>query len=106
MIKPPEYLALGSIVTLKGSEKKLMVLNRALLVDLDGNKREYYDYSFCFYPEGLIGDNVIYSNHDCIDTVLFEGHSDDEDIELMKAISAAVMELNVEKGNPNPDGEW
>lgn len=106
MIEAPDFLPLGSVVRIKGSSKKLLVIGRALAVEADEGVREYYDYSLALYPEGLIGDAVIYTNHDCIEEVLFEGFSDAEDRELTELLGDTVPKLNLRKGTPQPVGEW
>lgn len=44
-----EYLPLGSVVTLKEGEKKLMICGR---VQREVRSRTVYDYCACLYPEG------------------------------------------------------
>ena len=105
MIEAPEYVPLGSVVSLKGNEKKLMVIGRALMVG-DGDGREYYDYAFCLYPEGMLGDVIVYSNHENIETVHARGFADAEDEAVRGAITAALAELEVPKSRPEPLEAW
>lgn len=106
MNEVPDFLPLGSIVSLKGNEKKLMILGRALVYKKDDGTKEYYDYSFCLYPEGLIGDAVIYSNHDCIETIHFKGFTDDENEKLLESFREVLPKLEVPKANPVAQTQW
>ena len=73
-----EYLPLGSIVLLKGGTKKVMIIARGLEVKLEG-KITFLDYGGVQYPEGLIGDELAYFNHDGIRKVIFKGYRDEDD---------------------------
>lgn len=106
MIEAPDYLPLGSVVTLKGNAKAMMVVARALVVNEEQGGQAYYDYGLCLYPEGLIGDAVVYSNHDCVDDVIFQGFRDEEDAKLMATIAEALPNLEVKKASPSPVSTW
>ena len=41
-----------------------------------------FDYGACLYPEGMVGDSLIYFNHEDVFKVVQEGYSDDDN-ELM-----------------------
>lgn len=105
MIEAPEFLPLGSVVSLKGNPKKLLLIGRALLVENEGT-REYYDYSFCLYPEGMVGDAVIYSNHENVDSIHFRGFEDEENAQVLDNVRAAVLGLDVPKAQPQAMGAW
>lgn len=106
MIEAPDFLPLGSIVSLKGNTKKLMVLGRGLVFKKDDGTKEYYDYSFCLYPHGMIGDAVIYSNHDCIDTVFYRGYRDEEEEQYLSSVIEVLSLTDVPKANPQVESEW
>ena len=57
-----EFLPLGSIVQLKGGVKKIMIIARGAFAVVKGEKR-YFDYGACTYPEGVIGDALLYFQH-------------------------------------------
>lgn len=76
-------LPIGSIVYLKEGTNKLMILNRGPIIELDGTKT-LFDYSGCFYPQGLVPENVFYFNHENIDEVVFEGFKDSEEDRFQK----------------------
>lgn len=72
---PNKYLPIGSIVKLKGNDKKLMVIGYYSLEY--NNSVKIYDYVGCSYPEGLLIKNNSYSfNHSDISTVVFNGYLD------------------------------
>ena len=106
MIECPDFLPLGSVAVLKGNAKKLLVIGRALAVENDEGEKEYYDYSFALYPEGLVRDTVIYSNHDCIDEVLFRGFEDEENAAVIETLKEILPKMDLPKANPQPVGEW
>lgn len=105
MIEAPEFLPLGSVVSLEGNPKKVMVIGRALLFEETG-QRTYYDYSFCLYPEGMLGDAVIYSNHENIQAVHFRGLHDEEDDRALRSIVQALAALDVPKADPQALEAW
>ncbi len=105
MIEMPEFLPIGSVVSLKGNEKKLMVIGRALILGEEGS-REYYDYAFCLYPEGMLGDAVIYGNHEAISVVHFAGFRDEEDDGVLKQIEDVLAQADVPKSQPQPLNAW
>ncbi|MBO5138637.1 MAG: DUF4176 domain-containing protein [Bacilli bacterium] len=69
-----ELLPIGTIVLLKGANKRIMVTG-FLFVDILQNKN--YDYCGCAYPEGMTTkENVITFNHNQIDSIYHIGYSD------------------------------
>lgn len=106
MIDCPDFLPLGSVVRIKGSQKTLMVISRGMAVDRDERGKEYYDYGMCLYPEGLIRDTVVYSNHDCIEEVLFRGFQNDDDAAIVAQMQEVLPKVDIPKGNPQPSEEW
>jgi hypothetical protein len=92
------YLPLGSQVVLKGDFRKTMIISRGLLVDINGEK-VFFEYAGCQYPEGLVGDKVLYFNHEDISQIVFEGYSDDENKCFVNNINDMVEKANVVKGN-------
>lgn len=93
-----KLLTLGSVVILKGSTKKIMIISRAIALGVRGNPY-YFDYGACFYPEGLINDQLLYFNHEDIMEVLYEGFSDEEEELMQKNIKLFISQSNLEKGN-------
>ena len=56
-MKEEKFLPLGSVILVKGSVKKLILIGRGVVAILKGEQK-YFDYVACTYPEGLIGENV------------------------------------------------
>ncbi len=91
-------LPIGSIVYLREGTNKIMILNRAPILPSKENKEEglWYDYSGCFYPQGLNPNNVFYFNEENIDEVVFEGFKDDDEERFQK-----IFQDWQEQNNPN-----
>lgn len=97
----PSFLPLGSVVVVRGSTKKLMVIARALALRQKGGPC-YYDYGGCLYPEGLLGDRVAYFNHDAIQHVFFEGFTDADNDLMLENLRENVSKVTIRKGDPAP----
>jgi len=93
------YLPLGSIVILKGGVKKLMIISRGMAVKIN-NEEQFFDYGGVHYPEGLIGEQVAYFNHDGIVKTVHEGYSDDDDKMMVDAINEFREKRGLKKGDP------
>lgn len=93
------FLPLGSIVSVKGNPKKILIIARGLATDIKG-KTYYFDYGGCTYPEGLIGDAVAYFNHRDIEKLFFNGFSDTENLQMVNHINAVLSKSSYERGNP------
>ncbi len=76
-------LPIGSIVYLKEGTSKIMILNRGPIIKMN-DEELLFDYSGCFYPQGLLPDNVFYFNHENIDEVIFEGYTDADEERYQK----------------------
>lgn len=88
------YLPLGSVVLLKNGQKKLMICGR---IQTDVATNISYDYSGCFYPEGLIKSTEVFLfNNENIDNVFFIGYQDEEELRFRKYISEKVDSDNQE----------
>lgn len=94
-----DYLPLGSIVIVKGNVKKFMIVSRGLLTKIE-NGICYFDYGGCLYPEGLIGDAIVYFNHADIAAVVAEGYRDDDDKIAVGNIHNYLEHHEVRYGNP------
>lgn len=90
-----DYLPLGSIVIINGGIKKYVIIARGLQVKIDGGQH-FFDYGACMYPEGMIGDQIIYFQHSNIKKVIFHGFSDDDDKLLVENIQENFEKLALE----------
>ncbi|CAM4250080.1 DUF4176 domain-containing protein [Listeria booriae] len=93
------FLPLGSICIVEGNTKKIMIIARALAVKV-GEKTYYFDYGASLYPEGMIGDSLIYFNQENIADVVHEGFRDKENEEMENNIVKWVEQCPFPKGDP------
>lgn len=64
-------LPLGSVVLLRGAQKKLMIYGRK---QIHQENNQMYDYLGVVYPEGYIDPNYTFLfNHEDIDSIEFKG---------------------------------
>jgi len=60
-----KFLPIGTVVLLKGAEKRIMITGFCTYVD--DEQKTMYDYCGCLYPEGVLAsDQVAIFNHDQI----------------------------------------
>ena len=100
-METPEFVPLGTICIVKGNTKKLMVIARGLALRQDEGLR-YFDYGACMYPEGLLGDQVIYFNHNAIQKIVSEGYRDEDNELLLETLKDNLEALDMIKGDPKP----
>lgn len=88
-------LPLGSVVLLKGANKRVMVFARIQTIV---GKGDIFDYAACSYPEGLADpQNVIFFNHDDIARVYFIGFQDSDELLFREKVLANLGELYVDE---------
>lgn len=102
-MKKMEFLPLGSIVILHGTVKKLMIIQRAVQVEQNQEKK-YFDYGAALYPEGLVENRVAYFNQPDIAKVIDVGYKDDDDDLMQEQINDVLVKLD-DSGNPDPFAE-
>lgn len=86
-----KLLPSGSIVLLEGGSKKLMIYGRKQIVV--SNNPKMFDYIGVFYPEGYIDQEYTFAfNHSDIETVIFEGYQDEEEIEFQEVLKEAIID--------------
>ncbi len=89
------FLPIGSIVLLKKGEKRLMICGR-IQVDVGSGVR--YDYSGCFYPEGVLdSDELYFFNNEEIKEVFFVGFQDREEFACRELLGKIVEKYEQEK---------
>ena len=98
-MKKVEFLPLGSVIKLRGSIRKVIVVARGLMT-IVGDKALYFDYGGALYPEGILGDQIMYFNHDDIEEVVFNGYENEENTEMVKQLQNWMEKSDAEKGNP------
>lgn len=97
-MKETTMLPLGSIIILKGNTKKMMIISRVIAVPVKGNIYRF-DYGACLHPEGVVGENLIYFNHEDIFKIVQEGYTNDENELMLENIAAVIDETDIPKGN-------
>ena len=79
-----KYLPVGTVVRLKGAEKRLMIIGFCVNTDT----KENWDYSGCLYPEGLLSsDQIAVFDHSQISDVYYTGLVDEEEKEFKKNLN-------------------
>lgn len=81
-----QLLPLGSVVLLKESTKRIMIIGR-YQQEL-GDDGAAWDYSACLYPEGNIGpDKTFLFNNDQVERVFFLGFQDEEEFAFLSRLA-------------------
>ena len=89
-------LPIGSVVLLKDSTKKLMIMGYAQVAARDPNV--VWDYTGCVFPEGFIGpDKMFMFNRDQIDQVFALGYQDQEQMSFKNQVDKALQDLKDKK---------
>ncbi|AZZ55986.1 DUF4176 domain-containing protein [Rathayibacter iranicus] len=89
------FLPLGSVVILKGSVKKLVIVSRGSIV-----KDQFFDYGAFLYPEGMVDTNVAYFNGDDIAKIVYEGYRDTDDELVLAILNNAYIRFQQEHRPP------
>lgn len=98
---PEKYLPIGTVVMLKGGQKRVMISGFCAVSG--DNKLEVYDYSGCMYPEGFLSSTqTCLFNHDQIEKIYHLGLAEDEEekefkSKLKKLIATATSATKEEK---------
>ena len=80
-------LPLGSIVTLRGNAKKVIIVARAVSIR-QKEKEVYFEYAACGYPEGITNDQLFFLDVKDIAEVVFTGYEDRDEEIVVKDIVA------------------
>ncbi len=89
-------LPIGSVVLLKGGNKKIMICGR---IQTRSGEDAIYDYSACYYPEGIINPKqMFFFNRDDIERVFFIGFQDSDELEFRTNVLDQLGELEVKNG--------
>ncbi|MDR2896650.1 MAG: DUF4176 domain-containing protein [Propionibacteriaceae bacterium] len=94
-----EFLPLGSVVVVRGAIRKTLIVARGLAANITGETR-VFDYGGCVYPEGLVGDQLGYFNHEDIARVVFEGFRDEDNTMMVENINNWLAKTTFLRGNP------
>lgn len=82
-----DVLPLGTIISLKDSNDKLMIIGwTQMQIDNDDNDK-IYDYAACKYPEGVFsGKDIRPFNDEDIGRIYFYGYIDDDSTKMRKEV--------------------
>ena len=58
-----------------------------------------FDYGACTYPEGMMGDRLMYFQASDINKVVFKGYTDDDERIMVDNIQKAMESLDVERAD-------
>ena len=86
-------LPIGSVVLLKDSTKRVMIIGVCQASDSPEGKKAY-DYAGCVFPEGYMDANKNYLfNHDQIDKLYFIGYQDDEQLRFKEKADELMAKI-------------
>lgn len=94
-----EYYPIGSIILVKGNIRKLMIIARGAMAQLDG-EMHFFDYAGVLYPDGLVSDKLIYFNHRDISKIVFKGFADEDEKMMKDNINSWFESSTIKRGNP------
>ena len=89
-----DYLPLGSIVVVNGGVKKYVIVARGIQVKING-ENNFFDYGACLYPEGMMGDQLMYFQHCNISKVVFQGFPDEDDKMMVENIQKTYENMRI-----------
>ena len=93
-------LPVGSVVLLKGGNKKIMIIGR---IQARAGEDKIYDYAATYYPEGMVApDSVFFFDRDAIDRYYFIGYQDEDELSFRTEVLGSLGELKVENGQIVP----
>ena len=89
-------LPIGSVVLLKNSTKKLMIMGFAQVAA--ENQEKVYDYVGCVLPEGFLGpDKTFLFDAHQIDQIFAIGYQDQEQMAFKVRIDKALEEIRAKE---------
>lgn len=84
-----KILPLGSVVLLKGGQKRVMIIGFGIIPESEPNKM--FDYCGCIYPEGIIStsQNILFNSTD-IEKIFCIGYKDEECAAFLEKVSEVI----------------
>lgn len=76
----------------------MLIIARMIVAPVKGDFYRF-DYGAWLYPEGVVGENLIYFNHEDIFKIVQEGYTNDENELMLENIAAVIDETDIPKGN-------
>ncbi len=97
-----KYLPIGTVVTLKGATKKIMIMGYCPM----SKDNKVFDYSACTYPEGLISaEKTLAFNHNQISEINFMGMESEEQKEFSNKVKEMLNNIDTLKNVKLPIDE-
>jgi len=88
-----EYLPIGTVVTVKDIEKKVMIVGISQVRETDVLER--WDYVAVLYPTGVYAENSFcFFDNDDITEIVFKGYDDEERHAFLKIVDEAEKMVN------------
>lgn len=94
-----EFLPLGSVVRLNGGVKKVVIIARAVATKIN-QEVKYFEYGGSLYPEGLLGDTILYFNNEDIQKIEYKGYVDEDETIMVHNLNESIQKLGYQKGTP------
>jgi len=90
------FLPIGTVVTLNGGVKSLMITGYFPISD--GKEEAEFDYIGCLFPEGIISsDETLAFDHDQIKEIHFTGYTNEKSKELMELLEKIGSEVKTNR---------
>lgn len=84
---------IGSVVLLKNSEAKLMVMGYCQSLE-SGEDAKIYDYCGCLFPSGYESPDQVYLfDHEQVESIYFLGYQDEEQMAFMERVVDFINSL-------------
>lgn len=91
-----KFLPIGTVVMLKGGEKRLMIAGFCAIENNDTKNKKVWDYSGCIYPEGFLSSNkTLLFDHEQIENIYHYGLIDEEEEEFKEKLNKFVAESKI-----------
>lgn len=90
-------LPLGTVVSLKGMEHRVMILGYARFKE--GDASHVYDYIGCNYPEGFVGvDKTMIFDHASIASLYYLGYNNAESASFIQKVVDTIESVEQKAG--------
>ncbi|MCD7887500.1 MAG: DUF4176 domain-containing protein [Clostridiales bacterium] len=104
MLEAKKYLPIGSVVLLKNSAKKIMVVGIMQSTKGNDGKPVEYDYIGVLYPEGFLSPKAMFLfNHDKITDVIYPGYENPEREEFIAKLEEVMQATQKPTPPQEPD---
>ncbi|MDD6327667.1 MAG: DUF4176 domain-containing protein [Eubacteriales bacterium] len=85
-------LPLGTVVSIKGVDHRVMVLGYARFKE--GDTSHVYDYIGCYFPEGFVGgDKTMIFDHSMIESLYYLGYNNEESAQFITKVADTIEKV-------------